>query len=357
MKKISRLRTVVLLAVFVSVLVGLLLGTGWGTLSSMGIGAIAYLCPVGALETLVAGQFPVVRTLLSLLCVLVVIALIGRMFCSWVCPVPPLRRFFRPNADKASKKEAASDAQKEASAAPAEPGVAAAAAGCGHSCASCSSCALPPVGGKRDGLQIDSRHGVLVGALLSSALLGFPVFCLICPVGLTIAVVIGVYRALFQQDPTVSLLIFAAILLVEVVFFRKWCHKLCPIGALMSLVGAKAPLLKPAVDAEKCLREQGVDCRTCVKACPEQLDPHSRSIPECTKCGLCVEACPANAISLRTALGGSPARVPAASASALQPEAPQAASPSSVVVMAGEQEALQPAASGADELELEVPTA
>lgn len=290
--RISRVRTIVLLAVFLSIVVGLIVGNGWGTLSSMGVGAIAYLCPLGALETLVAGHSPVLRTILALVCVLAVVALIGRAFCAWVCPVPPLRHFFRPNADKKAKDEKC------------------------HSCASCSSCGLPPVGGKRDGLQLDSRHGVFIGALASSAIFGFPVFCLICPVGLTIAVVVGVYRALFQQDPTVSLLIFAAILLVEVVFFRKWCHKICPIGALMSLVGAKAPLLRPRVAADRCLREQGVDCQACVKACPEQLDPHSPSIPECSKCGLCAEACPVGAISFRkrtAAPVGVPAAAPAKS--------------------------------------------
>ena len=317
--RISRARTIVLLVVFLSIVVGLIAGNGWGTLSSMGVGAIAYLCPLGALETLVAGHSPVLRTILALLCVLAVVALIGRAFCAWVCPVPPLRHFFRPNADKKDGEKAAADSS-DPSFAGTDLGQSSAmtkvapltaeesatlAAGCGgasgkgHSCASCSSCGLPPVGGKRDGLQLDSRHGVLIGALASSAVFGFPVFCLICPVGLTIAVVVGVYRALFQQDPTVSLLIFAAILLVEVVFFRKWCHKICPIGALMSLVGAKAPLLRPRVATDKCLREQGVDCRACVKACPEQLDPHSASIPECSKCGLCAEACPVGAITFR----------------------------------------------------------
>ena len=89
------------------------------------------------------------------------------------------------------------------------------------------------------------------------------------------------------------------ILLVEVVLFRKWCRKLCPLGALMSLLSCKAPLVKPHVDAGACLRSKGVDCRVCVDACPELLDPHSPCIPECTKCGLCAERCPHQAIDLR----------------------------------------------------------
>lgn len=322
---ISRARTIVLLVVFLSIVAGLIVGNGWGTLSSLGVGAIAYLCPLGALETLLAGHSPVLRAIISLVCVLVIVALIGRAFCAWVCPVPPLRHFFRPNADKKAKVKAAkaddapggqnaadapvlAEADKADAPAPLSSDEKAALSaecghGAGHSCSSCASCGLPPVGGKRDGLQIDSRHGVLAGALLSSAIFGFPVFCLICPVGLTLAVVVGIYRAIFQQDPTVSLLIFAVILLVEVVFFRKWCHKFCPIGALMGLVGAKAPFLRPRVAADKCLREQGIDCQACVKACPEQLDPHTASIPECTKCGQCAEACPVGAISFRKRAG------------------------------------------------------
>ena len=168
---------------------------------------------------------------------------------------------------------------------------------------------------------LDDRRAV---AAADAALVGFPVFCLICPVGLTLAVVVGIYRAIFQQDPTVSLLIFAVILLVEVVFFRKWCHKFCPIGALMGLVGAKAPFLRPRVAADKRLREQGIDCQACVKACPEQLDPHTASIPECTKCGQCAEACPVGAISFRKRAG---AGVPATADAKGQAKRPGAGCP------------------------------
>ena len=191
----------------------------------------------------------------------------------------------------------------------------------GFCCGLRSSCqGLSP----RDALVGSVALGIVGVAAADAALVGFPVFCLICPVGLTLAVVVGIYRAIFQQDPTVSLLIFAVILLVEVVFFRKWCHKICPIGALMSLVGAKAALLRPRVAASRCLREQGIDCQACVKACPEQLDPHTASIPECTKCGQCAEACPVGAISFRKRAG---AGVPATADAKGQAKRPGAGCP------------------------------
>ena len=48
----------------------------------------------------------------------------------------------------------------------------------GHDCASCGACHA-----KRNG-KFDSRHAVLGGAVLTTAVFGFPVFCLVCPVGL-----------------------------------------------------------------------------------------------------------------------------------------------------------------------------
>lgn len=301
---IHRARNWCILIVFVSIVVGLFLRAGWGTLSSMGIGEVAWLCPLGSLEALLAGRELIPRLIIGVCCVLLVVALFGRTFCSWVCVVPPLARFFHPKeARKRTVEQAEVVAEEGEERAEAEAGSeanalsCAACAGCGDSGA--SGCGLTPVGGKRDGLQLDTRHGVLAGALVSSFICGFPVFCLVCPIGLAIALVVALYTAIFQQDPTFSIIIFAAILLVEVVFFRRWCHRLCPVGALMSLVGAKAPVAKPRVDEDACLRCQGTDCRVCVQVCPEELDPHSSNIPECTRCGTCVEACPAHAISLR----------------------------------------------------------
>ncbi len=293
-KGIIHARTIVRLVLFLLVIVGLFVGIGWGSFSSFGWDAIAYICPLGVLETFVASHTIIPRAALAGLCILIVFVLLGRVFCSWACPVPPLQHFFHPGGNKKDK-----DAQIQADVKRELQGVGDCSA-CGETEGACShSCGLKPVGGKRDGFHFDSRYGVLIGALASSAIFGFPVFCLVCPVGLSIAFVVSLYAAFFEQSPTLSLLIFAAILFVEVFFLRKWCHKICPMGALMSLVGAKAPFGKPHVDTTKCLRSDGTDCHVCVETCPELLDPHSKSIPECTRCGLCAEACPTEAIKMR----------------------------------------------------------
>ena len=155
------------------------------------------------------------------------------------------------------------------------------------------------MGGARDGVQLDSRHAVLVGTLASAAVFGFPVFCLICPVGLTFATIIGLWNLVQFNEPSWALIIFSIILVAEVTVLRKWCSKICPISALVSLLSNLNVTLRPRVKADVCLRSRGVDCHSCVDACPEQLDPHSGRIPECSKCGKCVEACPAKAISVK----------------------------------------------------------
>ena len=310
--------------VFAAIVVGLIAHVGWGTISSMGYKAIALVCPLGVLETLVAGGIGAPRFVIVAVVVVLLVVLFGRAFCSWVCPVPPVQRFLAPKRSKLEAPDTAvavfgvterreiagQEPESRGNApAPAEAETSTLALSCEDEAdiraqadalmgrGRCAA-ALAPVGGKRDGVRIDARHGVLAGALLSSAVFGFPVFCLVCPVGLTIGTFLAVWQAFVQQTPTWSLVVFPTIIVLELAVLKRWCHTLCPMSALMSLLGAKGPVLKPRVDKEKCLREKGVDCRVCVGACPEAVDPHSALIGECSKCGACAEKCPTGAISL-----------------------------------------------------------
>lgn len=297
-------------------LAGMAFRVGIGTPSAFGIQQISAICPLGALETMAGAKSVMLHPLLLFVLVVVLIALVGKAFCAWMCPVPWLQKFFRPRKHSAAKggvghnASAKSGAEHGVPASRNDPGAASAqvepsATACIPSaCAACtgaSACAkaLAPVGGKRNGVQLDSRHAVLVGTLASAAVFGFPVFCLICPVGLTFATIIGLWNLVQFNEPSWALIIFPIILIAEVTVLRKWCSKICPISALVSLLSNLNVTLRPRVKADVCLRSRGVDCHACVDACPEQLDPHSGRIPECSKCGKCMEACPAKAISIK----------------------------------------------------------
>ncbi|MCL2883520.1 MAG: 4Fe-4S binding protein [Coriobacteriia bacterium] len=384
--KFTIARRVILILVPVAVLVGIIWHTGTGALSSFGFRDIAYICPLGTIEAFLASWIPVPRALIVLAIVFALAIVLGKVFCAWVCPVPPLRKFLTPHRAKGKKADAADGdtsaadveggatsaagaanvveggaggaAAAGATAADASDGDSSAAAGSGVlaltaaqsaslkaamtgcpaisqgeksqadgrpattgaaegkaaaaaaapagapagaptaapaaacTAASCSSCAE-----KRH--KLDSRHIVLGGALISSAIFGFPVFCLVCPVGLSFATLLLLWRLIGFSEVSWSLLVFPVILVLELVVLRKWCIRFCPLGALMSLMSIPNKLLKPHVNAQKCLRLQGQHCTVCVDVCEEGLDPHSHEgMQECTKCGLCIDHCPVQAITM-----------------------------------------------------------
>lgn len=356
----KRARAIVAWALVAFVVAGLIFKIGSGTPSAFGIDQIAAICPLGALETMFGAKEFMLHPIILLAAMVVLVALVGKAFCAWGCPIPWLQRFFRPKAKKASSENTPRDGQKDAKCeaplsesgeigeknaqtgafraektvsgetaarispdfvhgegifrtkAGVEGGVACEngrAAGNGSACSaeaassSCASCAhackLAPVGGARDGVQLDTRHAVLAGTLASAAVFGFPVFCLVCPVGLTFATIIGLWHLFQFNEPSWALIVLPIILVLELTVLRKWCSKICPISALTSLIANANRTLRPRVDSQACLRERGVDCHACVDVCPEKLDPHAGRIPECSKCGACVDACPAHAVKIK----------------------------------------------------------
>lgn len=305
--KLSKIRGLIALGIFVLVAVSLATHAATGTLSAFGVDSIAAICPLGALEVMFGFRGVLLHPLILLIVIVALTLVVGKAFCSWVCPTPWIRSLFRRPGKK--RRDESTHGGSEGRAAKQEDGSAAIASRpqepplCPSACSACGGtrgngrCALDSRGGKRDGFRLDTRFAVLVGALASTAVFGFPVFCLVCPIGLSFAVFIGVWHLFQFNEVTWGLVVFPAILAIEVVAMRKWCHAFCPVSALLSLVSTKNRFFRPRVDASKCLRSQGVDCRACVDACPELVDPHSASIPECSKCGICRDACPVHAIS------------------------------------------------------------
>jgi ferredoxin-type protein NapH len=273
--KISKLRWLTISVVFVVVVLGLVFRTATGTLCAFGRDSITAVCPLGSLETMVAGRTVLPVPLISLAAVAVIALLLGRVFCGWICPMPVMRRWFR--RAPAGAPELLGDAELRRF--------------------------RPQAAGRPSRVRIDSRHWVLVGALLSTAVFGFPVFCLVCPIGLTFGTIAVLWRLLHFNEPSWSLLVFPAMLAVELVVFKTWCRRVCPLGALLSLLSSANVFARPAVDPVACLRtSKGMQCGACETACYEGIDLHdadkSPSLSECTKCFDCVDACPVHAISL-----------------------------------------------------------
>lgn len=316
-----RLRALAALAFFLLFLLGLAVHTGWGTASSFGIAEIAAICPLGNLEAMLASKTFLPRALVGFAVFLVVAALLGRFFCGWLCPVPwvekalsklraPGRRFGlglkeSPAASETPRTSACTTTNASSNTASESGKNAPRSCPSGASCASssCKDCALASrVKEKADQATEKTPYWILGGALASSAVFGFPVFCLICPVGLTFALTVALWRLFEFNETNWAILWFAGFLVLELLVLRRWCSRFCPLGALWTLASLLNRFFRPKAREDLCTRmTHGVPCTICRDVCPEGIDPASVAndpmlLARCTKCGACAAACPTGAV-------------------------------------------------------------
>jgi ferredoxin-type protein NapH len=89
------------------------------------------------------------------------------------------------------------------------------------------------------------------------------------------------------------------IMFVEIFISRRlWCRTLCPGGALYTLLGA-ARVVRVKNDRPRCTH-----CTECIKVCPMGLNPmaHDTPGPECDHCLACLPACAPGSLSLELGL-------------------------------------------------------
>lgn len=143
--------------------------------------------------------------------------------------------------------------------------------------------------------NISLRFVFWVGFLLLAVFTGNLVFEDINPIGI-------LSRAMIY-GPGLILLWILALLIFEIVYSKRfWCRYVCPVGTTWSMVGKASPLAIK-FELDKCAH-----CLDCQQVC---LVPHElwfvkkgaatkkvhNAGSDCTRCGLCVDVCPGDALS------------------------------------------------------------
>lgn len=268
------------------------------------------LCPLGAAQFLVTGQIPI-QTIIAMLLFLFPIILLGNVFCGWACPIGTMTDIFDKGVEKFLPKVEAKRAKRDQQNRQKKrweqgnPLV-------------CRSCPVGKVKSKRYGVL---ANGIFAASLVGSAVLKFPVFCAVCPMGIATRGMFHLRSVLSITGKSLAVVIeLWAIPIVAVVASLRerkfWCKKLCPVGALLNGAGALNPFIKPRVKEERCIMKgcpedcedyhidfcgwcRLMDDRQCEKVCPVDIDllDHG-SLAQCTKCLECYIVCPYDAISI-----------------------------------------------------------
>lgn len=252
----SRIRLLVLSGAFLLILVNPFLNyylhltfvQGW--YQSLGIGQLWFVSPLEGLESLLVARQVYLPSLIGMVIPVLLALFLGRVFCSWICPisfllegVDRLRRRIRKRRYLHNK------------------------------------------------LVVVKKTlwFVLIGELVISLILGAPLFVFWSPPGLVgREIMMGVFFHALALEGMIILVVIA----LELVTRRCFCRSFCPLGGLLAFLGRKRKLQVATIE-ENCTH-----CRRCEKSCPMGLAPFAGEggSAYCWNCGECLDSCEFDAL-------------------------------------------------------------
>jgi polyferredoxin len=179
---------------------------------------------------------------------------------------------------------------------------------------------------------------VMVGAMVVFSLIGNKIFCgWICPLGclqelvykmskglkrihlsfsitnsvrFSLIILFSIYVVFFKINIydlfnpfelfhwhlyTYIIVVTAIVIAASLIFFRPFCHFLCPAG-FITWIFEQMSIFKIHKNSEKCTR-----CNKCVTESPcaaiEPIIKDHTVVPDCYACGKCIESCPEDALT------------------------------------------------------------
>lgn len=252
MQLVKILRLTLPILVLMIIVLGPAIQLAYGSICTISIGSLILTCPLGFIQTSLASRSIILGLLAPVAITLATTILLGRVFCGWICPAgEAIQRL--GNADilrKASNRRLMSFVQ-----------------------------------------QYPTRIALLGSVLAASVILRYPVFCVVCPIGIICRNVIS-----FSQYGSVGLdLLYIPLILALELGLGPWCTHICPIGTTLSIFSRKSPIV-PVINKAKC-----VTCLICTKVCNMKVSLlQSPNLENCSKCLECSLRCPTKAIKWRS---------------------------------------------------------
>ena len=232
------------------------LDTYKGTIWSMRLGDLDLTDPLAAAEVIATSKTIYVPMLATILIPVVVTLVLGRVFCSWICPAGLL---FELTGKLRKLLRFAEVPPAEVRFSPA------------------------------------NKYIFLGVGLVVSAIVGLPIFALVYPP----AVLSRIAHAWIFGTSMAGMLILIGLIIGFELFIspRWWCRTVCPGGALYALLGWPR-LLRVKLIADRC-----TGCRECEPVCEPGLNPVLESSGiECDNCGVCIRHCSDKALVYTIAL-------------------------------------------------------
>ena len=247
----SSLRFFILMGAFLIILINPLLNyylhidfiQGW--YQSLGIGSLWFVSPLEGLESLLITKSVYMPAVVAMLIPAMVAFFLGRVFCSWLCPV----NFILETSDRIRRFVFKKKFLKNK-------------------------------------LVVMKKvlWFTLIIELLLSMILGAPLFVFLSPPGL-----VGreIMMLVFFRTLALEGMILLIVLGLELVTRRFYCRSFCPLGGLLAFLGIRRRL-RVTQKTDNC-----TSCSMCDKSCPMGLVPSSgeSTSPYCWNCGECIDSC------------------------------------------------------------------
>ncbi|WP_034765484.1 4Fe-4S binding protein [Chrysiogenes arsenatis] len=222
-----------------------------GTFYSLDVGDIAVADPVAVFQVMLTSALISSAMLASLVVPLLLMLILGRVWCSWLCPYYLFSDLIAGMRRRLGLRAVPTNARLQSA--------------------------------SRANIF---RYGFLLAGLLVVGIAGVPLLTLILPPGLisSQALVLVKFGTL-----TFEIAIILTLLMVEAFYApRFWCRLFCPTGTCLSFFKTERGM-HITLDDAKCSQ-----CGQCAKVCPMGLDPRTEGNNAlCHNCGDCIDHCPA----------------------------------------------------------------